>query len=156
MSPKEEKTIPTILSIAKRAEMRYNKVAVTGAVILEKGNNPLYNVLMDCTYNTFAPAEKVEGYLFADPLYGGKNVAVYLTDSASEIELEESGFSASDADNVSRVVCGKNIKFTLPEIDSYWLEHINEKLGDIPEGKSFIAYTDTFITRTGNVTCCIV
>ncbi|MBR3967384.1 MAG: leucine-rich repeat protein [Clostridia bacterium] len=153
---KEDGTYLVVFEREKEAGYESNSLYKTtlgmlcgGAVILEKGNNPLYNVLMDCTYNTFAPAEKVEGYLFADPLYGGKNVAVYLTDSASEIELEESGFSASDADNVSRVVCGKNIKFTLPEIDSYWLEHINEKLGDIPEGKSFIAYTDTHFQSSG-------
>ncbi len=121
-----------------------------GAVTLEKGNNPLYNVLMDCTYTTFAPVENVEGYLFVDPLYSGKNVAVYLTDSASEIELEDSGFGASEADTVSRVICGKNVKFNLPEIDDYWLEHINEKLGNIPEGKSFIAYTDTHFESSGH------
>lgn len=114
-----------------------------GTITLENSNNPVYNTLMGCDHTTFAPQDNVEGYLFEDPLEPSKNVAVYITDSNTTVELETSGLEGTDLKNISYMVYGKNVRFTLPEIDDYWQEHIDAQLATIPEGRSFIAITDT-------------
>ena len=120
----------------------------SGAITLEKSDNPVYNTLMDCGYETFSPTTDVEGYLFEDPLDSAKRIAVYLTDSSSPITLTESGLGTA-VSNVSHMVFGKNVVLSLPEIDDYWVEHINEQLATLPEGRSFIAITDTHYQSGG-------
>ena len=119
-----------------------------GWITLEKGNNPVYNTLMDCDYEPFSPTTDVEGYLFEDPLDSTKRIAVYLTGSSSPITLTESGLGTA-VSNVSHMVFGKNVVLSLPEIDDYWVEHINEQLATLPEGRSFIAITDTHYQSGG-------
>ena len=114
-----------------------------GAITLEKGDNPVYNTLMECDYNTFKPQDAVDGYLFADPIDPSKSIAIYMTDSSTTIELETSGLEGFDLKSVSHMVYGKNVCFPLPEIDDYWQEHIDAQLAALPEGRSFIAITDT-------------
>ncbi len=114
-----------------------------GAITLEKGDNPVYNTLMECDHTTFKPQESVDGYLFADPLNKSKSIAIYATESSTPIELETSGLEGSDLKSISHMVYGKNVSFPLPEIDDYWQEHIDAQLAALPEGRSFIAITDT-------------
>ena len=112
------------------------------AIEIKSGNNPVYNTLMECEKEEFIPQENIKGYFFADPLDPSKKIALYLTDSATEIELTDIGFDLSEKHGISSMVFGKNVRFDLPLIDDYWQEHIDSQLAILPAGKSFIAVTD--------------
>lgn len=113
------------------------------AITPEKGDNPIWNVLMGCAHTTFKANEGIDGYYFADPLDASKKIAVYMTDSTESIELTDIGFDLSEKQNVSAMVFGRNVEFELPLIsDEYWQEELDAQLAKIPEGKSFIAFTD--------------
>ena len=110
---------------------------------LENGENPINNTLMACDYTTFAPQTGINGYYFADPFDSAKQIAVYTTESTDEITLENIGFDLSEKPNISGMVFGKNVKYDLPLItDEYWQAELDAQLAKIPEGKSFIAFTD--------------
>ena len=119
------------------------------AILLEGGDNPVYNTLMECGHTTFTPHEAVKGYLFADPIDTSKCVAVYMTDSATPIELENSGFEGSEIADISYMVFGKNVSFPIPTIDDYWMEHLHSQIAALPKGRSFIAITDTHYQSGG-------
>ena len=121
----------------------------SGTITIENSDNPIYNVLMECDHETFAPHANVDGYLFPDPLADGKFVALYIADSNEKISLESAGLGKYIA-RVSDTVFSKNLSLELPKIDDYWAEHIKEQLATLPEGKSFIAITDTHYESGSN------
>ena len=81
--------------------------------------------------------------------------------------LESSGYTVGenaipDNDGLAITVENKNdqmaieeacamtaVEFIVP-LDDYWIEHIDAKLAELPEGKSFIIYTDTHFQSSMN------
>ncbi len=113
------------------------------AIELSVGNNPVYNTLMECQKEEFTPQEGIKGYFFVDPIDSSKKHALYITEGENEIILENIGFELSEKPNISGMIFGKNVKFDLPLIeDEYWQAELDAQLAKIPEGKSFIAFTD--------------
>ncbi|MBR6603077.1 MAG: leucine-rich repeat protein, partial [Clostridia bacterium] len=113
-------------------------------------NDPVWGTLNACekTEVTTTDAD-ITAYTFTDPINTDKVIAIYLTASEAETALTDLGIDYESRSNVSAFVFGKNVIYDLPLIDAYWEEHIEEKIASIPEGKSFIAYTDTHYQSNG-------
>ncbi len=112
-------------------------------ITLEGSGTPVYDTLMACDKTAFASQDGVQSYYFADPLDSTKKKAVYVTSSTIPVTLENIGFDLSEKPNISGMIFGKNVIFDLPVIeDDYWQEEIDTQLAKIPDGKSFIAFTD--------------
>lgn len=105
---------------------------------------PVYNTITQIAgYKTFdCGVENISSFVVPHHLAEGKMIAVYMTDSEEEIVLNDLGITA-DLGIVMDYVFDGNIKFDIPEIDTYWKEHISAQLATLPAGKSFIAITDT-------------
>lgn len=118
--------------------------------LINDEKSPVWNMLLGCEKTEITTDnENVTAFLLADPINEGKFIALYATDSTSEEKITNSGISASMKYKISSSVFGKGILYSLPVIDNYWAEHIDEKLASLPEGKSFIIYTDTHYIASG-------
>ncbi len=110
---------------------------------LTKGDNPIWNTLWSCKdVDITTDNSSITAFLLSDPINTGKNIAVYATDSTKTQELGAFGLTTEQKKTISAKLFGKNINCTVPVIDGYWEAHLDEKIEQIPNGKSFIAFTD--------------
>ncbi len=110
--------------------------------------DPTWNMLLGCDKTELnVDNDAVTGMLVSDPVNSGKYIAIYATDSASAQAISNLGIS--DMSAVSTKIFGKNVEYAVPVIDDYWAAHIDEKLATLPEGRSFIIYTDTHYLSVG-------
>lgn len=113
-------------------------------VSMDEEKDPIWSTLNMCTKTSLAIADEgITAYTFADPHNSDKVIAVYLTANSSETTLTDLGLTYEEKANVSAFIYGKNVNCAIPVLDSYWEEYIEEKLASVPDGKSFIVYTDT-------------
>ncbi|MBQ8207912.1 MAG: leucine-rich repeat protein, partial [Clostridia bacterium] len=113
-----------------------------GVIDLEKGDNPIWNVLDGCTKEAIELTEStVSGYKLPHHINDGEYIALYVNTGAEAVEIENLGSNIDDT--VTDFIFGKNVSYTALVLDDYWQTHIDEKLATLPEGKSFIIFTDT-------------
>ena len=111
---------------------------------LTVGENPIWNTLSVSTHKDIeTDNNNVTAMLFDDPITEGKKIAVYATASNETIDLVERGLTKEEKNLVNSYIYGKNISYTLPELNKVWSEYMEDKMNEVPEGKSFIFYTDT-------------
>ena len=108
------------------------------------GNNPIWNVLSASAHTDLETGNSnITAMLFDDPITAGKKVAVYATNSNETIDLVKRGLTKEEKNLVNSYIYGKNISYTLPELNKVWGSYMEDKMEEVPEGKSFIFYTDT-------------
>ena len=108
------------------------------------GENPIWNVLNAVEHtNIETDNQNITAMLFDDPITEGKKIAVYATASNETIDLVERGLTKEEKKLVFAYIYGKNISYTIPELNNVWREYMEYKMDEVPEGKSFIFYTDT-------------
>ncbi|MBR6602625.1 MAG: leucine-rich repeat protein, partial [Clostridia bacterium] len=111
---------------------------------LAKGDNPVWQTVNMCADTTITTDnEAVIGLLLADPANEGKFVALYATEEADEVTFGDLGTDKLTRENLTATVFGKNVVYALPELDAVWADHMDAKVEEIPEGKSFVFITDT-------------
>ncbi|MBR3965783.1 MAG: leucine-rich repeat protein, partial [Clostridia bacterium] len=123
---------------------------IDGVIEMGEENTPVNDVVNSVSKTVFdCGNENVTSFLIPHHLKAGKKIAVYSTDSEETIELNDLGIPAEELPYVADYAFSGNITCKLPKIDDYWMEHINEQLATLPEGKSFIAITDTHYESGG-------
>ena len=111
---------------------------------LTVGDNPIWNVLSAVEHtNADTGISGVTGMLFDDPITAGKKIAVYASEGTESIEIASLGLTKEEKNLVSAYIYGKNVSYALPELNNVWREYMEAKMEEVPEGKSFIFYTDT-------------
>lgn len=117
---------------------------IDGVIDIGAENSPVYNVINSAEKTVFdCGNENVTSFLVPHHIKTGKKIAVYSYNGEENLELNGLGIPAAELANVADYAFSGNIKFELPRIDGYWKDHITDQLASLPEGKSFIAITDT-------------
>ncbi len=129
------------------------QLLINDVIELKKdASNPIWNVLNECTKTEIATDnDAVSAFLLADPINEGKFIAVYVTDSSEDEEIKSLGVFGKDRSRISASIFGTGVIYSLPILDIYWSDHIDEKLAALPEGDSFIVYTDTHYQLGANM-----
>ncbi len=114
-----------------------------GAMKLKKADYPIWNTVYECREEVLTTDNSaITALLLADPINEGMNIALYATDSTEKVEFASFGLTTEQKKSISAKILGVNVSCTSPILDGYWEAHLDEKIADIPEGKSFIAFTD--------------
>ncbi|MBR3967385.1 MAG: leucine-rich repeat protein [Clostridia bacterium] len=108
-------------------------------------SGPVYDVVNASEKVTMdVGMEGVEAYLIDHHLKDGKKIAVYTTTLDGEIDIPSLGIPTGYIGLIADYIFDGNIICSaIPQIDDYWREHIDAQLATLPEGRSFIAITDT-------------
>ncbi|MBQ8207918.1 MAG: leucine-rich repeat protein [Clostridia bacterium] len=110
---------------------------------LKKADYPIWNTVYECREAVLTTDNSdITALLLSDPINEGMNIALYATDSTETEEFGSFGLTTEQKKNISAKLFGENVSCSSPVLDGYWEAHLDEKIAEIPEGKSFIAFTD--------------